>query len=163
MRILHATLLFVGATLSVPVAADEASERAIEKDRKLIAGDWLIAKLVVNGNESKAEDIGKLMVTNEPNGKWILKSDGQVVAQGTSTIDPSATPKTINFTTVGGDQDGKRYQGIYQLGRQQRKMCFAPSDKDRPKSFSSAEGSDNILVVFQAMPKKVEIGAPLPD
>ena len=39
--------------------------------------------------------------------------------------------------------------GIYELGEKSRKLCFALPGKDRPTEFSSAPGSEHILVTFE--------------
>ncbi|MEM8667061.1 MAG: TIGR03067 domain-containing protein [Planctomycetota bacterium] len=150
MRILHVTSLLVGMLLAVPGWADDD---AVTKDRKRIAGAWTIAKLVVNGNETKAENLQSLMVVNQPDGKWSLMSDKKVVAKGTSTIDPSKRPKAIDFKIVGGDQDGEEFLGIYELSEERRKMCFAPTGEDRPSKFEAPEGTGIILVVFEYQPQ----------
>ena len=39
--------------------------------------------------------------------------------------------------------------GIYQIDDDTRKLCFAPSGKDRPTEFSSKPGSGHFLVIFE--------------
>jgi uncharacterized protein (TIGR03067 family) len=139
-----AGLLLVGAgALS---AADETKERAIERDRKQIAGTWRMVELVVNGNRA---DEGKFTVVNGTDGTWTLLQEKTRLAHGTSTFDPTQTPKTIDFTLTEGDAKGETFLGIYELGEKTRKLCFAPSGKPRPTEFESRPGSEHILATFE--------------
>jgi len=64
-------------------------------------------------------------------------------------FDPTQKPKTIDFTPTTGDAKDKLHLGIYQLGENARKLCFAPPGKERPTEFSSEPGSGHILVKFE--------------
>ena len=155
MRSVHAFLLCLGMTIVVPSWAQDASSDSdvVKKDRQAIAGKWSIVRLVIDGKDSKPDDLRQMFVVNEANGNWSLTSEEKVVAKGTSTIDPTKTPKTIDFITVGGDQDGDKFLGIYELGKLGRKMCFAPAGEDRPTDFAAKSGTDHISVEFKRFPE----------
>ena len=91
----------------------------------------------------------RIKVVNEADGTWSLFTEDKKVSGGPSSIDPSKTPKTIDFTPSEGGGQGNRYLGIYELGENTRKMCFSPPGKPRPTEFKSAVGSDIILVRFE--------------
>lgn len=131
---------------------DTANEDAIKKDRKRIEGTWKIVSFVINGNSS-TDDAGKMIVVNGADGSWNLTVDGQEIVQGTTTIDPSRKPKTIDITPTTGDDKGKIYLGIYEVADDTRKLCFAPTGKPRPTEFTSAAGSDHVLVMFERVKK----------
>ena len=142
--VIGALLTAIGAIAS----ADDAKDEAIKKDRKQIEGTWRVVALEVNGNKAMEEDAKKLMVVNGTDGTWSLHSEGNEVSKGTSTIDPMKKPKTIDFTPTEGEGKGKLHLGIYELGENTRKMCFAPAGKERPSELSSKPGSEHILVTF---------------
>ena len=142
----------IGVLLSLLISsavADDAKDEAIKKDRKKIEGTWRIVALEINGNKPGDEDARKLTVVNGADGTWSLRSEGQEINKGTSTIDPTKTPKSIDITPIEGDTKGDQHLGIYELGETTRKLCFAPPGKPRPTEFSSTPGSDHILVTFQ--------------
>lgn len=144
--------LFVGVLLTAVVArafADEAQDEAIKKDRKLIEGTWRVVALEIDGNKSMEEDARKLTVVNGSDGTWSLRSEGNEISKGTSTIDPTKKPKTIDFTVTEGEGKGNQYPGIYELGEKTRKLCFAPPGNARPTEFSSTPGSEHILVTLE--------------
>lgn len=149
MRYLFFSLLLVGFLLPSVASADDATDEAIKKERKKIEGKWQIVELVVNGNKSKDEDAAKLTVVNDARGTWSLWSGDSKITMGTSTFDPTTKPKTIDFTPSEGDAKGNRFLGIYRLGKNTRKLCFAPSGKDRPTEFSSTAENQHILVTFK--------------
>jgi len=130
-------------------AADDAKDKAIKKDRKKIEGTWRIVDLVVNGRKAKEEDARKLTVVNGSDGTWTLLSEGKEISQGTSIFDPTQNPKTIDFMPTEGEAKGKRFIGIYELGKKARRLCFAPPGKERPAEFSSETGSGRVLVRFE--------------
>lgn len=152
MKRTYLGILAVGALLTAIAAiasAADAKDEAIKKDRKQIEGTWRIVALVVNGNQAMEEDAKKLTVVNGSGGTWSLHSEGNEVTKGTSTIDPTKKPKTIDFTPTEGESKGKLHLGIYELGEKTRKMCFASPGKERPTEFASAAGSEHILVTFE--------------
>jgi uncharacterized protein (TIGR03067 family) len=145
-------LLVIGlllASTATLATVDDAKDEAIKKDRKQIAGTWRIVALEVNGNKAMEVDARKLTVVNGSDGTWSLYSEGKEVSKGTSTIDPTQKPKTIDFTPTEGGGKGDLYLGIYELGKDTRKLCFAPPGKDRPTEFTSTPGSEHILVTFE--------------
>jgi uncharacterized protein (TIGR03067 family) len=128
---------------------DDAKEKATKKDRQLYKGTWRVVALEVNGNKSNDDDAKKITVANHTDGTWNIYVDGNEIAKGTSTIDPTKKPKTIDFTPSVGLEAGREYLGIYEIGAKTRKLCFAPPGRDRPGDFSSRPGSEHFLVRFE--------------
>ncbi len=89
-------------TTAMFAAADDAKDEAIKKDRKQIEGTWRVVALEVNGDKVMEEDAKKLTVVNGSDGTWSLRSEGKEQSKGTSTIDPTKMPKTIDFTVEDG-------------------------------------------------------------
>ena len=129
--------------------ADDAKDDAIKKDRKLYEGTWRVVSLEVDGNKAADEDAKKIVVVKKVDGSWSIQVDGKVVAKGTSTIDPTKKPKTIDLTITEGDDAGKSALGIYEFGKDSRKVCIARPGKDRPTEFTSKAGSSHILATFK--------------
>ena len=149
MRPLYLSWLLVAALVSAIAAADDSKDDAIKKDRKRIEGTWRIIALEVDGQKAAEEDARRLTVVNGADGTWSLQSEGKEISKGTSTIDPTKQPKTIDFTATDGDGKGDQCLGIYEIGENTRKLCFGPSGKDRPTEFSSKAGSQYVLVTFE--------------
>jgi uncharacterized protein (TIGR03067 family) len=142
-------LLVVGLLLSATASADDSKDETIKKDRKRIEGTWRVTALTINGNKAKDEDAKKITVVNGDDGTWSVRSEGKEISKGNSTFDPTKKPKTIDFTPIEGGGKGDKFLGIYQLGTDTRKLCFAPAGKDRPTKFSSTPENQHILVTFE--------------
>lgn len=145
-------LSWVGIMLTAVVAiasADDAKDAAVKKDRKRYEGTWRAVTLEVNGNKAMEEDAKKITVVNGSDGTWSLRLEDKEIGKGTSTIDPTKQPKTIDFTPTEGEGKGNQYLGIYEIGEKTRKLCFAELGKERPTDFTSTPGSQQILVTFE--------------
>ena len=140
--------------LSTIASADDGKDEVIKKDRKLIEGTWRVVALEVNGNKGTEEDARKITVVNGSDGTWSLRHEGNEIGKGTTTIDPTKKPKTIDITPIAGGGKDELYLGIYELGEKTRKLCFAPPGKERPTAFVSTSGSEHILVTFEREPVK---------
>ncbi|WP_339687202.1 TIGR03067 domain-containing protein [Gimesia maris] len=154
MKRAHFKNLLVGAlallmSMTTLASADDAKEAAIKKDHKLIEGTWRIKTLEVNGNKAGDADASKFTVVNGADGAWRLRSEGNEVAKGTSTIDPTQKPRTIDFMPTSGQDQGQTLLGIYELKKNTRKLCFAPAGRNRPTEFSSTAENQHILVTFE--------------
>ncbi len=129
-------------------AADDSKEAAIEKDRQKIAGTWRIVSIELNGAKINPQDVSKFRVVNGTDGTWSLRQDDKEISGGTSTFDPEQNPKAIDFTPTTGNDKGKVFLGIYELGENTRKLCFAQAGKERPTEFASTPGTQQTLVTF---------------
>ena len=105
--------------------------------------------LIVDGTATTDEDSQKIAVINEADGKWAIEVDNNLIARGTSEIDPTKKPKTIDFVPSEGPDAGLAFLGIYELEEETRKLCYAQSGRERPTSFSSELGSGYTLVTFK--------------
>ncbi|MCR9296803.1 MAG: TIGR03067 domain-containing protein [bacterium] len=149
MRCSRFSLLLVGLLLTSTVSADDTKDEAISKERKRIQGTWQVTTLSINGNKAKDGDAKKFTVVNGDDGTWSIRSEGKEISKGTSTFDPTKKPKTIDFTPTEGGGKGDQFLGIYQLGKNARRLCFSLAGKDRPTEFSSTPENQQILVTFE--------------
>jgi uncharacterized protein (TIGR03067 family) len=145
-------MLVEGCLLSSPpfaTAADDAKQHAIKQDRKKYQGTWRVVSLQVDGKPALESDAKKITVVNHVDGTWSIRVDDKEIAKGTSEIDPTQNPKTIDFTPSEGSERGKLFLGIYEIKGDSRKLCYAPTGRQRPSEFSSQPGSGHVLVVFE--------------
>ncbi|PAY18765.1 TIGR03067 domain-containing protein [Rhodopirellula sp. SM50] len=149
MRSLLLGLLLVGIAFPLVANAEDAQDQAVKKDRKKLQGVWQVTSLVIAGNKANDEDVKKMTVVNGDDGTWSVRSEGKETSKGVSTISPSAKPKTIDFTATEGGSSGEHFVGIYQLGKNKRKLCFVRRDKDRPTDFTSTTENQAILVTYK--------------
>src|SRR5262245_26216461 len=109
-------LLVAGALLTMIgtiASADDARDTAIKKDRKQYEGTWQVVALEVDGNKAMEADARKITVVNGSDGTWSIRLEEKEISKGTSTIDPTRQPRTIDFTSTEGEGKGNNYLGIY--------------------------------------------------
>ncbi|MGA0040342.1 MAG: TIGR03067 domain-containing protein [Pirellulales bacterium] len=121
-------------------------------DLEKMAGTWRVTSLDLNGQRNDSDDVRKVTVINEPNGNWTLLVDGNEIAKGTSSIDSATDPKQVNLTITqsnDGNNVGRTYEGIYELGEKTRRVCLALDGGERPTQFFSAAASGHALVTYE--------------
>ena len=144
-------LVLLALTSAGPLLADQ-KEEAINADRALLAGEWRVVSVEANGNTNADPMAARVTIVNELDGKWSLLANGKTIAEGTSTIDPTTSPKTIELKSSRGSVEnarGTHYRGIYEVHETTRRVCFVPADKPVPESFAGGRETGQILVTFE--------------
>lgn len=157
MKCSHSNFLVVGIVLTALAGmafAEDSKDEAIKKERKQIEGVWRAVALEVGGNKAMEEDARKITVIIGADGSWSLNAEDKEVSQGASTLDPGKKPKAIDFTVTVGDGKGEQSLGIYEVTENTLKFCVGPSGKGRPNDFSSASGSEQILITLERVKAK---------
>jgi uncharacterized protein (TIGR03067 family) len=142
-------LVCLGGAVGFLAAAGSDREEAVHQERNRYEGTWRVIFLQVDGKQADPKDAKKITVVNQADGAWTILADGKEISKGTSTIDPTRKPKTLDFTPSEGPDKGKAFQGIYDIRVNCRKVCYAPPGKGRPTEFASPPGSGHVLVIFQ--------------
>jgi len=134
---LYALAIFL-LLVAGPLAAFAAETKgdAVKKDIKLANGTWSIASMEVDGEKVPQDQIKGITVVLA-DGKFTVKRGDELVQEGTSKVDPTKKPKTIDVTTTKGQNAGENLKGIYEIDGDSQKLCFAPQGKDRPTEFAS--------------------------
>lgn len=125
-------------------------------DHQAMAGTWQVISIDANGTLDDSENVRRIMVINEPNGDWALVMNGDTVARGTSFVDEETNPKTVDLTITesnDGNNVGRTYPGIYELGEKTRRVCLAMDGGERPTQFFSAAASGHVLVTYEKVEK----------
>ena len=68
-------------------------------------------------------------------------------------LDQSTSPKSITFEFAEGPFKGQKRHGIYEIAGNQLKMCYGPTDKPKPATFSAPTGSGLFLEVWARQTK----------
>ena len=129
--------------------ADDDPKKA---DGDKFKGEWKTLS-VKQGGQVAPDEIAKMMKFNF-DGKKYLQTLGDQKEEGEYTLDASQTPKTIDLDIKTGNDQGKKQLGIYKIEDSKLTLIFAAAgSKDRPKSFTPAEGDQVFeFVLEQAKP-----------
>ena len=83
----------------------------------------------------------------------------QIYIKAKITVDPSKTPKTIDYQMTGGFTKGKTQLGIYELDGDTFKSCFGKPGAERPTDFTTKPGDGRTFSVW----KREKPAAPAPE
>ena len=129
---LRCLLLFA---VTLPVAGLPAADDAAKKEREKFQGVWHVVTYEVDGKAFDS-DLIKRFEWNFDLEKVTVTANSQE-RESTYTINPSASPKTIDLVW-----QNKVTVGIYELREGKLKLCLArEGEKKRPKEFVSEERS----------------------
>jgi uncharacterized protein (TIGR03067 family) len=127
----------------------EVKEGLIEAGRVELAGTWQSVSYSLDGNKAPDEDLKKVTLSIDADGKASARRDGQVFIASTLKIDPNSAPMTVDVTFTEGDAKGRTALGIYKIEDDVLTLCRAAPDKARPAEFSSKPGSGHTLMTYR--------------
>jgi uncharacterized protein (TIGR03067 family) len=140
--------LLVLVVLLVPAVAQDA-----KKDREQLQGTWAPIKLIYNGEDLTNDNTVKF--------KLVFKGDHLTVkgteevekeyAKLTFKLDTTAKPKLMDLAVKAGAQKDP-VEAIYELKKDELKICAMVFGKGRPTEFASPAGTNFVLVVLKREP-----------
>ena len=146
-------LVILVITLTCIVRA-HARDDSAKADQAKLQGEWTM----VSG-EQGGQPIPDAMLKT---GTRVCKDDqvtvnvgGMLIMKAKFTLDPTKTPKTIDYQVTEGPNAGKTQLGIYELADDgTAKFCFAAPGKDRPDAFETKPADGRTLSVWKKQPPK---------
>jgi uncharacterized protein (TIGR03067 family) len=112
-----------------------------------LQGTWSLSSFVVNGDKATDDQLrlGRLSIV----GDQYAPTFGTVAVGARFTIDPTKTPRTIDFTYLDGPQRGKTVKGIYSIEGDTLTVCRGLSEGEpRPTRFEAPADSEHMLIVW---------------
>jgi uncharacterized protein (TIGR03067 family) len=152
-RIFQYTWVVLGiswATVTI-LAGVNSIDQLIDADYQRLSGTWVLSSGVVDG-QPVPEEIRKKTRLITMRDKFSLSTGAQTGTSedGTFTIDPTKSPKTVDSVQGSGPDKGKTFLGIYEIiDDNHKRACWAPAGKPRPTDFASKPGSGYILQVWE--------------
>ena len=130
-----------------------AGPDAMNKDIGLFQGEWTMVSGAADGvpdymfNQIRQVFTGAQMTgTISGTMYWKVKF----------VIDPSKSPKTIDYEIIGGPAAGAKQLGIYELNDDTCKLCVGKLNGERPKDFDARPGTGHTASTW----KRVKSAAP---
>jgi uncharacterized protein (TIGR03067 family) len=134
-------------TVALLLAADAAPKDPSQKDLDLMQGDWQAVSMVVDGTTLPPDDAGAYFRTVKKDQYTIFRYD-KPISKGTLRLDPTKSPKTFDARIAGPGGKELVALGIYEIDKDNLKVCTARPGKERPKAFESPAGSELSLSVW---------------
>jgi uncharacterized protein (TIGR03067 family) len=117
--------------------------------RQEMTGTWQAVSYVLRGEPASEEEMKKVKLTIDASGQAVAVSDGKVFIAGTTRIDPTQSPMTLDVTYTEGDIKGRTALGIYKIDDDVLTICRAAPGKPRPTQFTSTPGSGLTLMTYK--------------
>jgi uncharacterized protein (TIGR03067 family) len=147
MKKLQYALLISLTALSISAAEPGPSEAA-RKDLALLQGEWSMVSGSADGQQMP-DEMRKQMKRVCKGEEATTTMGGRIFLKAKISLDPSKTPKTIDYRMIEGPTKGKTQLGIYEINGDLFKACFAKPGVERPADFSSKPGDGRTLSVWK--------------
>jgi uncharacterized protein (TIGR03067 family) len=123
-------------------------EALIEVDRRELTGTWQAISYSLDGTKASVEDMKKIKLSVEADGKATALREGKPFIAATTKIDPTKNPITIDFSCTDGDINGQTALGIYKIEDDLLTICRSAPGGSRPTEFASKPGSGQTLMTY---------------
>lgn len=113
-------------------------------------GKWQVVGLK-SGDIELEEDFVKKFACSIKGTDMVWTVNDQTINAKVTFIGTEDAPRPIDIVAVGGDQDGRVYEGIYELKDDTLRLCLSTSTdiKVRPTEFVAPGGSTLVLITLR--------------
>jgi uncharacterized protein (TIGR03067 family) len=125
------------------------AEALLGAARLELAGTWQAVTYALDGVKASDEDMKKVKLTFDRDGKTEASNEGKVFIASTTKIDPTKEPMTIDISFTQGSQKGQTSLGIYKIDGNVLTICRASPGSPRPTEFASQRGSRHTLMTYK--------------
>ena len=146
----------VAAGLALETLHREAGDKAQDAAKKELAsleGEWTMISGEIGGQKLPDDYVKSAKRTCKGNETTVIIG-GAVFFKATTSVDPTKSPKTIDYAMTEGPSKGKTQLGIYELKGDTVRFCMAAPGKDRPTDFTTKTGDDRTFSEWKKAAKK---------
>jgi uncharacterized protein (TIGR03067 family) len=111
-----------------------------------LGGTWQITSVEREGHKIHGFTKCQLIVADDT---ITVKENNQPLFKGAVTLDPSKTPKAIDWSIDSGDGKSQTALGIYSLDGDDLKLCWGQPGKERPAGFTAKAGTSEMVMVLK--------------
>jgi len=145
---LSVVLTFLSLVGAASAQADDA-----KKDQDGLQGSWEVVELVMDGKPAPEATRKEIKIVFKGEKMTLTGPEGIGKREFSFKLDPSKKPKSIDFNPLEGQFKGKTSPAIYELKRDELKLCMPNRGKERPTEFKAGEGSNLGLFVLKRSKK----------
>ncbi len=148
MKTLTNTFLIGFAVVLACTATRAEDMESAKKDLAAIQGEWVMVSGSADG-QPLPDEMRKQMKRVCKGDETTTTMGGQMYFKAKVTLDPSRTPKTIDYEMTDGFTKGKKQLGIYEIEGDTFKSCFGAPGAARPTNFTTKAGDGRTLSVWK--------------
>ncbi len=118
-------------------------------DAEAIKGNWAAVSIKSGDQEAPPDDVKAFKLSFDAK-TYVNTIGDRAVEEGTFTIDPAKSPKTLDLEIKKGPEEGKKQLAIYELDGDKLTVVLAmPGATERPKSIKPGGDENVIIAVFE--------------
>ena len=130
---------------------DDSGDAASKTDLARMQGTWQLVSAMEDGERLPEDKVKQTSIVVEGNTfRFPGLAEDATSSAGTFTLDATKRPKEIDSVST----EKEVMLGIYEMGDDSYKICFAPAGKSRPSEFASRPGNHQILQFWQRQKKQ---------
>jgi uncharacterized protein (TIGR03067 family) len=141
-------LLMLSQISAAPVPKEDPTKAELSK----LDGTWQVTSFKMKGIELIDKLPQEQLLITFKNGEFSWANEGGASGK-IVVIDPSKTPKEVDYTYTEGEDKGKTSKAIYKLDGDTFTDCFGPAGSARPKEFTSTDENDQMVLVYKRVKK----------
>jgi uncharacterized protein (TIGR03067 family) len=148
-------LMLTAATMLGAAGGDSKYKDVAKKDLEAFQGTWTSAELIYNGKDFLADGKTPLRFIFKGNEATIEASEAvkKEYARIKIKLDPAGMPRCVDITVSAGAQLDAVIEGIYELKKDEIRICAKVFGNERPSEFASPAGSSVVLLVLKREPR----------
>jgi uncharacterized protein (TIGR03067 family) len=128
--------------------AAQPSPDAVRRELAQFEGEWTMMSAERDGQTPPKNLITSAKRTCRDNVTTVMVN-GQLLMKATFTVDPTKSPKTIDYRVTEGRNQGTNQLGIYELDGDKMKICFADPGRQRPTDFNTKGKNGHTLGIWK--------------
>lgn len=141
--------IYLVLSMALLAAGDRPQDSRKELER--FEGTWVLIDGEKEGQKLPADQIKKGKITWH-RGQVSVDTPHQSpdTIQATITVDPSQSPKHMDWVRSTGPGKDETFHAIYEfISDDEYRVCFSPAGKDRPREFATKPGNGQLLHVWK--------------
>ena len=133
---------------TLPQASRSSASEPRTGEPTEIEGEWAMVSAVFGG-KPLADDMVKWCKRVTRGEVTQIFAGPQVMLDASFMLDPSHTPRRIDYQNRSGAKKGQPQAGIYELSDESLRICVAAPGDSRPSEFVSANGDGRSLTIWK--------------
>jgi uncharacterized protein (TIGR03067 family) len=152
LQIVRDAILLIACAFCLPplLAQDTKSKEGAPDYLKRLQGGWKLVSAESEGSKTPAI------------GRWVFKdsevrggyTEAELKPIGTVKLDPSQTPKQLDFIGGEGPETGRVMRGIFKIEQDRLIICLGPKGStNRPSAFEAPSDSGWVVLTLERTKK----------